>query len=155
MPTQLSEHFTLDQFMLRGTADASPLEQQQPPLELIPNMMQAARMLERIRNTLGAPIVINSTYRCVQINAQLGGGAISSDHIQGHAVDMVAPSCASPYNIAQRLSLEVVGLGIGQLIFEVDGSERWIHVSTRIPSDGFNRVLTIANGRVQAGIQRI
>lgn len=154
MPTQLSEHFTLDQFMLRGTADASPWEQQPPP-ELIPNMMQAAKMLERIRNTLGAPIVINSAYRCVQINAQVGGGAISSDHIQGHAVDMVAPSCASPYNIAQRLSLEMASLGIGQLLFEVDGHERWIHVSTRIPNDSSNRVLTIVNGRVQAGIQRI
>jgi hypothetical protein len=154
MPNPLTEHFTLEEFIHSDTADLHHLDNQ-PPLELIPNIVLAAQMMERIRSALGdVSIVINSAYRSVQVNARVGG-VTSSDHVQGHAVDMVAPDYGSPYRIAQCLSPQVDALEIGQLIFECSGRSRWIHVSTRTPAYKANRVLTIANGRVQSGIQMI
>lgn len=154
MPNLLTPHFTLEEFTHSDKAIAQGLNNE-PPLEVIPNLVAAAKMIERIRSELGnVAIRINSAYRSVQVNARVGG-VTTSDHVKGHAVDMVAPAYGSPYRIALRLSPRVDALQIGQLIFECSGASRWIHVSTRTPANKVNRVLTIANGRVHAGIRMI
>ncbi len=154
MPNNLTEHFTLEEFTYSDTALAHRLDNQ-PPLELIDNLVQAAKMMERIRTALGnVQITINSAYRSSPVNT-LVGSTDRSDHVRGQAVDMVAPACGSPYEIALRLSRQVDELQIGQLIFEVSGKSRWVHVSTRIPDNLVNRVLTIANGRTQVGVQPV
>ena len=46
-------------------------------------------------------------------------------------------------------------LGIGQLIYEVSGKSRWVHVSTVAPYRRVNRVITIVAGKpTQLGIQK-
>lgn len=154
MLSYLTEHFTLDEFTHSDKAIANGLRNE-PSFEVMGNLLEAARMMERIRSALGdVPITINSAYRSPEVNA-LVGGATRSDHVLGHAVDMVAPAFGNTYEIALKLSPQIEALGIGQLIQEVYGRSRWIHVSTRTPDNAINRAITIVSGRVQAGIQMV
>ena len=45
------------------------------------------RLLEKIRSIVGAPVIINSAYRCKRHNREVGG-VTSSWHTQGMAADI-------------------------------------------------------------------
>lgn len=150
---QLTPHFSLLEFVQSGTASHLGIDNT-PPDEVVQRLQLTAEMLERIRSTLDAPMVVSSGYRCRALN-QAVGGVSSSDHTTGQAADFVCPRAGSPYEIAKRLAPLVSVLGIGQLIYEHMGSRAWVHVSTRIPEKPANRVITISDAGVQLGIQEV
>ena len=151
--TQLTQHFTLAELTASGTAQRLGLDNTPPP-EVLPALTNTAEMLERIRSTLGAPVVVTSGYRGRAVN-QAVGGVTSSDHTQGHAADIVAPRYGTPYQIAKTLAPLVSTLGIGQLILEGVKGKQWVHVSTRVPDKPANRVITITDRGAQLGIQEL
>lgn len=148
---QLTPHFTLAELTASSTARARGLDNTPPP-EIVPRLVLTAEMLERIRATLGVPIIVTSGYRGRQVNAAVGG-VTSSDHTQGHAADIVAPRYGTPYQIAKALAPMVQVLSIGQLILEGVKGNQWVHVSTRVPEKPVNRVITITDAGAQLGIQ--
>ena len=148
---QLTQHFTLAELTASTTAQRLRLDNTPPP-ELVPRLVRTAEMLERIRSTLGVPVVVTSGYRSRAVNAAVGG-VTSSDHAQGHAADIVAPRYGTPTQIARTLAPLVSVLGIGQLILEGINGKQWVHVSTRVPSKASNRVITITDAGAQLGIQ--
>lgn len=148
---QLTPHFTLAELTASSTARARGLDNTPPP-EIVPRLVLTAEMLERIRATLGVPIIVTSGYRGRQVNAAVGG-VTSSDHTQGHAADIVAPRYGTPYQIAKALAPMVQVLSIGQLILEGVKGKQWVHVSTRVPEKPVNRVITITDAGAQLGIQ--
>ena len=148
---QLTQHFTLAELTASTTAQRLRLDNTPPP-ELMPRLVRTAEMLERIRSTLGVPVVVTSGYRSRAVNAAVGG-VTSSDHAQGHAADIVAPRYGTPTQIARTLAPLVSVLGIGQLILEGINGKQWVHVSTRVPSKASNRVITITDAGAQLGIQ--
>lgn len=148
---QLTPHFTLAELTASSTARRLGLSNAPPP-ELMPRLVRTAEMLERIRSTLNAPIIVTSGYRSRPVNAAVGG-VTSSDHAQGHAADIVAPGFGSPTQIARTLAPLVSVLGIGQLILEGVKGKQWVHVSTRVPEKVSNRVITITDAGAQLGIQ--
>lgn len=152
---KLSPHFTLAELVRSDTATRLGIDNTPPP-ELMPRLVLLAELLERIRSTLGCPVVVTSGYRCEQLNAAIGG-VTSSDHSRGHAADIVAPGYGTPTQVATLLAPLVSTLAIGQLIlegFRRPGGRRseWVHVSTRSPERPINRVLTISDAGVQVGI---
>jgi zinc D-Ala-D-Ala carboxypeptidase len=147
----LSPHFTLAEMTASSTARRLGVSNQ-PPQELVPRLIRTAEMLERIRSTLGVPVIVTSGYRGEQVNKAVGG-VTSSDHTQGHAADICAPRYGSPAAVAQTLAPLVSVLGIGQLILETVGSSSWVHVSTRTPEKPVNRVLTYDGRSYTAGIR--
>lgn len=147
----LTPHFTLAELTASTTAQRLRLDNTTPP-ELVPRLVRTAEMLERIRSTLGVPVVVTGGYRSRAVNAAVGG-VTSSDHAQGHAADIVAPRYGTPYEIASTLAPLVSVLGIGQLIYEKIGGKAWVHVSTRVPEKPVNRVITITGKGAQLGIQ--
>ena len=149
--TQLTQHFTLAELTASGTAQRLGLDNTPPP-EVLPALTNTAEMLERIRSTLGVPVVVTSGYRSRAVNAAVGG-VTSSDHAQGHAADIVAPRYGTPTQIARTLAPLVSVLGIGQRILEGIKGKQWVHVSTRVPDKASNRVITITDAGAQLGIQ--
>lgn len=148
---QLTQHFTLAELTASSTAYRLGLDNTPPP-ELMPRLVRTAEMLERIRSTLGTPVIVTSGYRSRPVNAEVGG-VTSSDHAQGHAADIVAPRYGTPTQIARTLAPLVQVLGIGQLILEGVKGKQWVHVSTRVPDKPANRVITITDAGAQLGIQ--
>lgn len=148
---QLTQHFSLAELTASATAQRLGIDNAPPP-ELVPRLVRTAEMLERIRSTLGVPVIVTSGYRGRAVN-QAVGGVTSSDHTQGHAADIVAPRYGTPYDIAKALAPLVQTLNIGQLIYEHIGGRAWVHVSTRVPDKPANRVITMTRDGAQLGIQ--
>jgi hypothetical protein len=108
-------------------------------------------MLERIRTTLGVPVIVTSGYRSPVLNRAVGG-VTSSDHTQCHAADIVAPAFGTPGQVAAKLAPLVSVLGIGQIILEGIKGKAWVHVSTHAPEKTINRILTITDSGIKPGI---
>ena len=149
----LSAHFTLAELTRSAKAEQLGIDNSPPP-EIVPRLVLLAELLERIRTTLGCPVIVTSGYRCERLNMAVGG-ATTSDHPQGHAADIVAPAFGSATALAKHLSTRVGELGIGQLLLEHVGGRSWTHVSTRIPDKAQNRVLTFNGERYEVGITAI
>lgn len=150
---KLTSHFTLAEFTRSNKATALGIDNNPPP-EVLPRLIQTAEMLERVRTTLGVPVLISSGYRNFEVNKAVGG-VTSSDHLRGDAADIVAPSYGSPQKVAKALAPLISVLGIGQIILEGVGGKRWVHVSTRLPNNAANRVITITDSGKEFGIQDI
>ena len=147
---KLTEHFTLAELTASNKASQLGIDNTPPP-EIVPRLVMVAEMLERIRSTLNAPIVVTSGYRCERLNMAVGGSS-TSDHPRGHAADIVSPRYGTATEVAKALAPLVSVLGIGQIILEGVRGKQWVHVSTRTPEKAVNRVITITDAGVQAGI---
>lgn len=83
-------HFVAAEFMFLGSSNAAGQRcggrNALPPEDLWPNIARTARMLDEIRERLGAPIRILSCYRNRDYNACIGGESASL-HMQFRAVD--------------------------------------------------------------------
>lgn len=152
---QLTPHFTLSELTRSSTAERLGLVNT-PDATALANLQRTAHMLEGIRAHLGGkPIIVTSGYRGRKVNEAVGG-ATSSDHLAGQAADIQVPSFGKPYDVAKALAAELDRLGIGQIIYEVNGNSRWVHVSTRVPAKPANRVITIVVGKgTYLGVQSV
>ena len=150
---KLSPHFTLEELTASSKARELGINNTPPP-ELMPRLVLVAEMLERIRSTLGVPVIVTSGYRCEALNVKVGG-ATTSDHPQGHAADFIAPSYGTASDVATLLAPLVSVLGIGQIILEGVRGKQWVHVSTRQPEKAINRILTITDKGKSVGIVRL
>lgn len=146
----LTKHFTLAELTASNKAAQLGIDNTPAP-ELVPRLVMVAEMLERIRVTLNCPLIVTSGYRCERLNLAIGG-ATTSDHPQGHAADIVSPRYGTATEVAKALAPLVSVLGIGQLILEGVRGKQWVHVSTHVPERQINRVITITDAGVQAGI---
>ena len=149
----LTPHFTLAEMTRSGTAERLRMAND-PDDAARAALQQTAEMLERIRAVLDAPVIVTSAYRAPAVNRAVGG-ATTSDHMAGQAADILAPRFGTPYRVAKTLAPLVDKLGIGQLILEGVGGKQWVHVSTRPSSRAVNRVITITNAGVRAGIHEV
>jgi len=147
---KLSPHFTLAELTRSATAQRLGIDNTPPP-ELLPRLVRTAEMLERVRSTVGCPVIITSGYRCPALNAAVGSRT-SSDHTQGHAADILAPMRGHPTEVARLLAPLVSVLGIGQIILEGVGGKQWVHLSTHEPERAINRILTITDAGTVPGI---
>ena len=81
---RLSKNFTLEEMVAtshRGLQDT-------PTLDVVQNLQKlCVLVLQPLRDTLGAPVYINSGYRSKRLNARVGGVA-NSRHLQGKAADI-------------------------------------------------------------------
>jgi zinc D-Ala-D-Ala carboxypeptidase len=121
--THLSAHFTLAEFMVSDTAERARIDNT-PPADVIPHLQRTAQGLEAVRIRLGgAPILISSGYRCLELNRRVGSKD-SSQHVKGQAADFIVPRFGSPIEIVY--ALRDSGIDFDQLILEFG---RWVHAS--------------------------
>lgn len=112
-----------------GSATAKKLEIDNTPNDEQLNNMQdlAEDLFEPLRERVGEPILINSFFRCEELNKAISGSATTSQHIKGCAIDLDATkisNCELFYIIKNEFEFD-------KLIWELgdDNNPDWIHIS--------------------------
>jgi hypothetical protein len=121
--TKLTEHFTLEELTHTDHRefDNTPNETE------LANLKRLANFLEEVKTVLGSkPIMVNSAYRCKQVNDAVGSKD-TSQHRIGCAADIRVPSM-TPDQVVKAVIAS--GIPYDQLIREFD---RWTHIS--VPND--------------------
>jgi len=115
----LSEHFTLDELTHTDHRefDNTPNESE------LANLKRLAAFLETVKSAIGGkPIIVNSAFRCKQVNDAVGSSD-RSQHRLGCAADIRVPQM-SPDEVVKAII--AANLPFDQVIREFD---RWTHVS--------------------------
>jgi Peptidase M15 len=120
--TQLSPHFTLEEFTASGTAAQLGLSNQPSP-DMLARLKKTAEQMEQVRALLGKPITVNSAYRSPAVNKAVGG-VPNSAHAQAYAVDFTCEGFGSPYEVCKKIAGSK--LKFDQLIHE---KRVWVHIS--------------------------
>jgi uncharacterized protein YcbK (DUF882 family) len=117
--TQLSVHFTLDELTHTDHREFDNTPNEQETASLI----RLAGLLEDVKILLGGkPIMVNSAFRCKQVNDAVGSKD-SSQHRIGCAADLRIPGM-TPDEVVKAVIAS--GIGYDQIIREFD---RWTHIS--------------------------
>ena len=131
----LSEHFTLAELT---TTDHREFDNTPNELEK-QNLIRLAKLLEQVKSTLGGkPIMVNSAFRCKQVNDAVGSKD-TSQHRLGCAADIRVPGVTPDQVVKACIAAK---LPYDQLIREFD---RWTHISITNTLNGTpkNQVLII------------
>jgi uncharacterized protein YcbK (DUF882 family) len=117
--TQLSEHFSLEELTHTDHREFDNT----PNADEIANLTRLASFLEEVKTVLGGkPVMINSAFRCKQVNDAVGSKD-TSQHRIGCAADLRIPGM-TPDEVVQAVIAS--GIGYDQVIREFD---RWTHIS--------------------------
>lgn len=108
---QLTKDFDLDEFI-------SEKDWEVPTVKIVNNLKNLANRLQVIRDLLERPIYINSGFRSLGYNEQIGG-ATNSYHIKGMAADIVVEGM-SPAKVQQFLQNWSGGLGAYETFTHID-----------------------------------
>ena len=138
---KLTEHFTLQELTASQYAARHGIDNT-PPDEAIGHLMLlCVHVLEPLREILGRAIVINSGYRCDELNRAVGGKS-DSQHRSGEAADIVVPGLTplQVFNIAAR------EVPFDQCIKEFD---KWVHLSYRAVGRRDTRYIELVDGHVK------
>ena len=115
----LSPHFTLEEltFTDHREFDNTPNDAEKN------NLKRLAEFLEQVKTVLGGkPIMVNSAFRCKQVNDAVGSKD-TSQHRVGCAADIRVPGM-TPDEVVKAVIAS--GIGYDQIIREFD---RWTHIS--------------------------
>lgn len=120
----LSEHFTLAEAIFSASAQKHKIDNSPWPDDL-KNMKFTASRMEYVRTILdNKQILVSSWYRSHALN-KVVGGAQTSQHSKGQAVDFRCPGYGTIQRIAKVLILNKDTLQYDQIILE----PTWIHIS--------------------------
>jgi len=92
---RLTNNFNLSEFDCKDGTEM--------PSELLTNVLELAENLQVLRDFVGVPIKINSSYRSLSHNAKIGGSK-SSQHLFAKAADVVIES-KSPEQVANIIKV--------------------------------------------------
>lgn len=92
---RLTKNFNLSEFDCKDGTEM--------PSELLTNVLELAENLQVLRDFVGVPIKINSSYRSLSHNAKIGGSK-SSQHLFAKAADIVVES-KSPEQVANIIKV--------------------------------------------------
>lgn len=119
MTTRLTAHFALEELAATQHREIDNW----PPPEVVATLRMTAAQMERVRRLLGDRVIsVSSGYRSPELN-RVVGGARTSAHLSGHAVDFNCFGFGSPMEVCRAIAHS--SLGFDQLIEE----GTWVHVS--------------------------
>ena len=121
----LSRFFSLEEMTFSNTAKAAGIDNTPSAAEIESLRALCIAVLDPLREALGSSIKVNSGYRGPALNARLKGAA-KSQHLIGQAADIQAPGTTVVDLFKKIIQL---GLPYDQIIYEVNGSSKWVHVS--------------------------
>ena len=127
---QLSEHLSLAEVTKSDTAKRRGVSNMPTEAHIANFKLLAENIFEPIRNHFGKPIFISSGYRSAELNKAIGGAA-SSQHCQGEAIDIDMDG--RPGGVTNKMVFDFIkdNLNFDQLIWEfgTDTNPDWVHVS--------------------------
>ena len=119
------KYFTFDELIHSDTADRLCIDNT-PTGDAIDNLDRlVTRVLDKLRDGWGRPIIVTSGYRCKELNAAVGG-ARNSQHLKGQAADIVSDDFEAFRRFVRRWCKDNE---FDQCIFEHGGGREWIHIS--------------------------
>jgi zinc D-Ala-D-Ala carboxypeptidase len=119
MTTRLTAHFALEELAATQHREID----NRPPPEVVATLRTTAAQMERVRRLLGDRVIsVSSGYRCPELNRAVGG-ARTSAHLTGHAVDFNCYGFGAPLDVCRAIAEST--LSFDQLIEE----GTWIHLS--------------------------
>lgn len=134
----MKRHFELKEFLQSETAERYKINNF-PTWEVVDHLNELVDgFLEPLRLYLDKPIIVNSGYRCSKLN-KLVGGVATSAHLYGYAADIECPFL--PFSKFTEITLDWIqdnNISFDQVIVEVVGGKRWLHVGYR-NKDGLQR----------------
>ena len=141
---QLSKNFTMAEFIKSDTATKLGIDNT-PQGEHLENAKALfENVVQKVRDHFG-PTVLNSGYRCPELNEAVRGSK-TSQHCHGEAADIEVPGVANG-ELAQWI---VDNLDFDQVILEFytpgQPSSGWVHVSYK--ADGTNRKSILTASRI-------
>jgi hypothetical protein len=120
----LSPHFTLAELTVTDHREFD----NSPTQEEISNLQRLAQLLEQVKEAIGGkPVMINSAFRCKQVNDAVGSKD-SSQHRHGCAADLRVPGM-TPDEVVRAVI--AAGLPFDQIIREFAKPQGggWTHIS--------------------------
>ena len=121
MTMRLSRNFTLAELV----ATSHPRLQDTPTLAVIQNLQRlCVLVLQPLRDTLGAPVYINSGYRSERLNARVGG-VLNSRHLQGKAADI---HCDNLDYAKVVIDILKQNPNVDKVLLERNRHSTWVHV---------------------------
>lgn len=136
----LSEHFTLEEFLFSSTAMVRGIDNI-PPDAVIGHLKVTAQGLEQVRLLLGHPLHIDSGYRSPELNRAVRGVPTSA-HTTGYAADFICPAFGTPLEIVHAIQAQR-DFTFDQLIQE----GTWVHISFDPKMRGQVMTAHFANGQ--------
>lgn len=134
------KYFTIEELTKSDTATRRGINNT-PTEEIKKNLTTLVdRVLDPLRTAWGAPIVVNSGYRCPALNEAVGGSK-TSDHMTGRAADIEAVDRTRASNARLFALVQSLGLSFDQLIDESNMS--WVHVSYRSETENRKQILKL------------
>lgn len=122
----ISKHISLEEATISPTALRHGINNT-PPNNVLEAMKHVAEELfEPIREWYSKPIIVNSFYRCPELNKAVNG-SLSSGHVLGNSIDITAGPKAENKKIFDFIKQS--GLNYDQIINEYDYT--WIHISLK------------------------
>ena len=118
---KLSKYFTYNELTFSETAKRLKYTNAPPPKEL-KSLTNTAQQLDRVRELLGCPVIVNSGYRSLAVNRAIGSSD-NSQHTKGEAVDFKTTE-HTPRRIVELIKQS--NIEFDQLILEYDS---WVHIS--------------------------
>lgn len=120
----MAQYFDMDELTRSDTAQQRgiknvPSEEQKRALQRLMD-----DCLDPIRRLWGKPIIVNSGFRCPELNRAVGGSA-TSQHMKGEAADITTGSIEGNKELFEHIAYS--GIQFDQLIDEK--GYKWIHVS--------------------------
>ncbi|WP_411286793.1 D-Ala-D-Ala carboxypeptidase family metallohydrolase [Phenylobacterium sp.] len=137
MATWLTAHFALEELACTQHREFDNT----PPPEVVATLRTTAARMEAVRRALGDRVIaVSSGYRSRALNRAVGG-ARTSAHLTGHAVDFHCRRFGRALDVCRAIA--AAGVAFDQLIEEGD----WVHISfdprmrsqilTRKPDGGY------------------
>ena len=130
------KYFTMHELTRSSTASRLGIDNTPGKAAVVNLQNLVDTLLDPIRAAWGKPIVVNSGYRCPELNRSIGGAA-NSQHTKGQAADIECVSRDPEENKRLFRLIRNLNLPFDQLINEFDYN--WIHISY-VPK-GRHRVL--------------
>lgn len=141
---QLSKNFTMAEFIKSDTADRLGIDNTPQGEHLEAAKALFENVVQKVRDHFG-PTVINSGYRCPELNEAVRGSK-TSQHCHGEAADIEVPGVAN----ADVANWIVDNLDFDQVILEfyTPGipDSGWVHVTYK--ADGTNRKKALTAAKI-------
>jgi zinc D-Ala-D-Ala carboxypeptidase len=125
---QLSKNLALAEVMRSETAKRKGISNMPTPEHIENFKLLAENIFQPIREHFGVPIILSSGYRSKELNKAVGG-ALSSQHCTGEAIDIDMDG--TTVKNAEVFNFIKDNLNFDQLIWEfgTDSNPDWVHVS--------------------------
>lgn len=127
----LSEHFTLEEFLRSETAVVNAIKLEPTESEIEAMRQLCVSVLEPMRLTIGSRIIITSGFRNAELNKAVGGAA-GSQHMRGEAADIKVDTADLNRSVSNYLyetrnydQAIVYGRSYGNMFFHLSFTNRY------------------------------